>query len=234
MLKQFSAPSQQFSPTTEFLQRVSYIPNPSIIAPNNANGIRTNIFVLRPIQEINSIHIKRSQFQSTEMINLPLAFGFWSNETISRGRRSDALSHFMAKVLGHTKSLFRITMSVVCVKIRSWCPLPSTRNSLFLTCISNETFEFGSFSFSFIGTGRSAQLDVALTPIMQSPWGVRCVSFVISIVLWWFERIFSCPEKDISNIIKYKRKRRKLILARVYHGVTGSDRTQNCLVMGRV
>ncbi|QUC65398.1 hypothetical protein NsoK4_03905 [Nitrosopumilus sp. K4] len=54
--------SQQFNPTTEFLQMVLYIPNPKIIAAKAASGTKMNILVFKPIKQVSSIPIKLSQF----------------------------------------------------------------------------------------------------------------------------------------------------------------------------
>ena len=48
-----------------------------------------------------------------EIVKVPFVWGFCNNVTISLGKRSDALSHFTASVLGDTKVLFLITISSV-------------------------------------------------------------------------------------------------------------------------
>ena len=134
------------------------------------------------------------------MVIVPLVFGFCSNDIISLGIRLDALSHLTANVLGHTKVLFLITISSRWVRTRFSWPLPSTLNSCLPTLIENNTFEFGFCNFFFNEAGKSAQLDEALTQIIQSPLGERWDSFVISIVFWWFDLMFSWPENWISNL----------------------------------
>jgi len=95
-----------------FLHNVLYIAIPSIKTAKAINGIKMKILVLRPIIKIRCMPIKLSQYQSTVIVNVPFVFGFCNNETITLGNRSDALSHLTAKVLGHMKSLFLITISL--------------------------------------------------------------------------------------------------------------------------
>ena len=94
-----------------FLHNVLYIPNARIKVAKAARGIKMKRLVLRPINKIRCIPIKLSQYYSTMIVKIPFVFGFCNNETISRGNRSDALSHLTAKVLGHMKPLFLITIS---------------------------------------------------------------------------------------------------------------------------
>ncbi len=102
---------QHGSGTRAFLHNVIYIPDPRIIAANAASGTKINKLVFIPIKKIQFRIIKLSQFYSIVIVKVPLVFGSCNNATSSRGNRSDALSHFTAKVLGHIKSLFLITIS---------------------------------------------------------------------------------------------------------------------------
>lgn len=107
------------------------------------------------------------------MVNVPIVFGSCSRATMLLGNKSEALSHLIANVRGQIKSLFRITISSAWLKIRSGCPFPSIANSSSPTLIEKYTLESGVFSLFFNSSGKSAQLDFALTPIMQSPLGVK-------------------------------------------------------------
>jgi len=176
-----------------------YIPAPIIMAANAANGTRRKILVLRPIIDLRSMPIKLSQCQLTAMLRMPFVFGSCSNETISLGSRSDALSHLTAKVLGHVKSLFLITMSSLWERVRSGWPFPQMINSWSPARIEIDTLASEFLSLSFSSWGRSSQLEFAFTPTMQSPRGVRWDSFVISNVVLWFDLMFSCPENSISK-----------------------------------
>ena len=126
--------------------------------------------------------IKLSQYQLIIIEKIPVVFGFCNNKTISLGSKSDALSHLIAKVLGHMKLLFLITISSECVNIKSGWPFPLMINSWVPTEIEKVMFDVGSLSFSFRDGGKSLQPDVALTPTIQSPLGVNLESLVISIV----------------------------------------------------
>ena len=108
------------------------------------SGIRIKILVFRPIRKFQVMPINLSQSYSTIIVKIPLVLGSCSNVTISLGKRSDALSHFTASVLGDTKSLFLITISYVCVRVSSLSPLPSTKNTYFYNMIENLTLDFGS------------------------------------------------------------------------------------------
>ena len=130
----------------------------------------------------------------------PFVFGFCNCETISLGNRSDALSHFTDNVLGQVKSLFRNTMSSVCVRTKLGWPHPSKLNSWSPTIIEKRIFVSGFLNLFFYSSGKSIQAELALTPTIQSPRGVKWDSFVISIVFLWFDLIFSCPK----NLISYR------------------------------
>jgi len=164
------------------------------------------------------------------MEKTPLILGSCSNATMSLGNKSEALSHLIARVLGQIKSLFLITMSSAWERINSGCPLPSKRNSWSPTRIEKLIFESGFFNFSFNSKGRSAQLDVALTPTMQSPRGVRWDSFVISIVFWWFDLMFLCPENWISNFMIKEDRKLKLN----FHGQCIETNSESFLHFGRI
>jgi len=53
---------QQGSGTRAFLHKVIYIPEPRIIAANAARGTKINKLVFRPINKIQLMTIKLSQF----------------------------------------------------------------------------------------------------------------------------------------------------------------------------
>ena len=72
--------------------------------------------------------IKLSHHYSTIILKVPFTWGFCKSETISRGMRSEDLSHFIAKVLGQTKLLFLITISSAWDKGKSGCPIPLISN----------------------------------------------------------------------------------------------------------
>ena len=95
----------------EFLHRVMYIPIPKINAANADSGTKMKKLVFLPISKIVLLPIKLSQFHSTVIVKVPLVLGSCSSKTISLGSKSEALSHFTARVLGQIKSLFLITMS---------------------------------------------------------------------------------------------------------------------------
>ncbi len=114
----------------------------------------------------------------------PFVFGFCNCETISLGNRSDALSHFTDNVLGQVKSLFLNTISSVWVRTKLWWPRPSKLNSRSPTIIEKQILASGFLNLFFNSSGKSTQEELALTPTIQSPRGVKWDSFVISIVFY--------------------------------------------------
>lgn len=95
----------------EFLQIVLYIPNPIIIAAKVAKGTKMKKLVFFPIHCLKKESIKLSHYHSTLIVKIPFVKGFCNKEIMLLGTKSDALSHFIARVLGQIKSLFLITIS---------------------------------------------------------------------------------------------------------------------------
>jgi hypothetical protein len=120
-------------------------------------------------------------------------FGFCSFFTRFLEKSFAALSALMANVRLQMKSLFRATKSVECVKDKQGFPnacatsfspfasmvIVSSAFSLCMACLNSER--------------KSAAALSLLTAIMQSPRFVRCESLVISKVVLFVARIFSCP-----------------------------------------
>ncbi len=131
--------------------------------------------------------------QSTCMLMTPVHDGFCNARTMLRGKESDAKSLPIARVLGHMKSLFLITISDACSNVRSELPRAFTVKVSPPARITIRTFESDRRRAVFIESGNPRQPHCAPTPIIQSPEGVRSVSHVISIVLRCNERMFVCP-----------------------------------------
>src|SRR5918996_3783872 len=106
------------------------------------------------------------------------------------GKSEDALSHRTDIVRGHTKFVLRITISYAFNILSRSSPMPNIRNDSSPTIISILTTDEFDFTLCLNDSSKSAQALLALTPIMQSPLGVRCSSLVISRVLAWSDRIF--------------------------------------------
>ncbi len=127
------------------------------------------------------------------MLSVPVHDGFCNAQTMLRGSESDAKSLPIARVLGHMKPLFLITISEAWLSMRSELPLAFIIKVSPPARILMHTFESDLRKAAFICSGSPRQPHCAPTPTMQSPEGVRSSSHVISIVLRCSERMFSCP-----------------------------------------
>ena len=135
--------------------------------------------------------LKKDTDYNTSIIILPLVCGFWRRLTKSLGMSLDALSQLIAIVREHVNELLRSTISLTCFSVSFSEPWPWILKLNFPTLSVNDIFDSGFWIFCFIFSGKSIHDMSEFTPTIQSPWGVRLLSLVIS-------KVFSCSDKTCS------------------------------------
>jgi len=118
----------------------------------------------------------------TSITKIPFVSGFCNNFIIFRGIESDATSQLVAKVRGHTKELFLITISRGFDNVSLLLPFPFTLNDKSFTMIVQRISDFEFCRSNLIRSGMPLHPQLALTPTIQSPFIVSSDSVVISIV----------------------------------------------------